>query len=67
MASVNRDKHPDFATFELDADEAIDIRKTALMAAAMVYQGQSECRTDEYISLAKSFEEHLLRGVPKSG
>lgn len=67
MADIEMNKNPDFATFNFEPDEVIDIRKEALRATAMIYQGNGDRRTSEYLELAKAFEEHLMRGVPKNG
>lgn len=67
MADIDMKRNPNFAVFDFSPDEVIDIRKTALMAASMVYQGKSDFRAREYLQLAESFEEHLMRGVPKNG
>lgn len=69
MADVDTESNPNFALFELSAEEVIDIRRTALMAAAMVYQGKGDYLTNEYaiLNMTSRFEEHLMRGVPKSG
>jgi len=47
----------------ISADELLDIRKEALRSAAMIYQGNSDRTTREYLELAKSFEEHLTRNA----
>lgn len=54
-----------YGKFTISADEALDVRKHALMAAVTVYQGKGDYLTNEYaiLNLAKMFEEHLTRNV----
>ena len=48
-----------FSPGQLTWDELMDIRKEALRSACIVYQGNGDRSTEEYLVLAKAFEEYL--------
>ena len=49
------------AGFNLSWDERLDIRKTALEAACLVYQGKGDYLTNEYaiLNMASAFDKFL--------
>jgi hypothetical protein len=53
------------ATFELTPEEALEIRKTALMAAVRV--AVPESLISDILYTATKFEEHLQRGIDIDG
>jgi len=65
MAKVISRQGATMATFELSPDEALEIRKTALMAAVRVALPQSYI--DDILFTATKFEEHLQRGIDIDG
>jgi hypothetical protein len=71
MADVNFTREKDYLTFNFSVDEIVEVRKAALAAAVVVYHGAGAitplAAEAGVKNLAKKFEEHLMRGVPKSG
>jgi hypothetical protein len=57
------------ADLELSAEEVLDIRKTALMAAVQVYHqaGRDGGLIRDILYTARKFEEHIQRGIDIDG
>lgn len=60
---ILKDDGTTIGKLKISADELLDIRKEALRAAVMIYQGYGNRRACEYLDMAKFFEEHLTRNA----